>query len=369
MIENKKNNFFGPRELLILGIALIVAGLIFAFRAEGPSLTTSAATQADVSKALASCRNPGMKEYCYAAYFRELTTATDWHHAFDVLHALQQKDLKARGCHLIAHAISQAETQKDPTKWRELMNSAPQDCSYGAAHGALEVHASTFPDGKLPVAQIPTICDNPDTHNCTHGLGHVLLVMNKNDIPISLTNCENLPHNALGKFECLTGVFMERITAINLVEHGLADESALNWRERLPELEALCRSQRGLYSVSCWKEIAHVAIVTLNTNPQKVVDFCQTAPGEEETRQCIDHAIGIMAGSMNFDFSRTKAICEAQALASDFTERCYGNLVNSTLSTLPKAQPEAERFCASLAPAYRESCAKRIRNVSRVTGD
>jgi hypothetical protein len=355
----------GKRELFILGAALVVAGAILAVRTPGAASDPAAA---EARKAMSECRTLSLKEYCYATYFRNLTTATDWHHAFDVLHALQKLDVSANGCHLIAHGISRAETEKDPAKWREIMNEAPQECSYGAAHGALEIHAATFPDGKLPLSEVRTVCDNPDTHNCTHILGHLLLVMTDRDIPASLKMCDSLPHDDNGKFECLTGVFMEEITAVNLVEHGLAEKSALNWPARFPELKKLCASETGANSVACWKEITHVAAVSLR-GPQEVFDFCATAPGPREKEECVNHAIGILGGSMNFDFNRTRAICDAKVADPGFKENCYRQIIYSTVSTIPAAVPQAERFCRSLAPEYRDSCASAIDNVRRPTGD
>ncbi len=249
------------------------------------------------------------------------------------------------------------------------MNTAPSDCSYGAAHGALEVYASTFPNGELPEEEIPSLCNNPDNNNCTHALGHLLLVLNKDDIPSSLAQCKALPHEEMSVFECLTGVFMERITALNLEIHGLAGKEALNWSARVPELEKLCRKQSGVDSVACWKEIIHAVIVKFNNDPQRVFSFCETAPGEKETRECIDHSIGIIAGGNNFDFGKNRAICDTRVKAFDFKERCYTGLVASTLSTIPTEIPAARAFCASLEERYHASCSNMINNTQRMRGD
>jgi len=318
------------------------------------------------SREIASaCKQLQNREQCYAKAFENLTKSTDRNYAFKILRELQKVDPEARGCHFIAHAISTAETQKDPSKWKELMNSSPPDCSYGAAHGALEVYASTFPEGKLPKEEIPNLCNNPDTNNCTHILGHLLLVLNENDIPESLKSCQSLPHDSLGKFECMTGVFMERITALNLEVHGLATKEALNWAERVPELETLCRAQTGIPSVACWKEIVHAALIKFKNDPQQIVDFCEQAPGEEETRQCIDHSLGIMAAGYNFQLDKMDPICGVRVKNTDFPNRCYANLVAATLSTLPQEIPSAVKFCAKINPKYQESCFAMIGNSLR----
>ena len=340
-------------EIKPLSILVVLASLLLFL----PSKSNS-----EIVKIRKECQALQNKEQCYAKAFEKLTKETNWNHSFAVLRELQKIDPEARGCHFIAHSITIAETEKDPSRWREIMNSAPQDCSYGAAHGALEVYANTFPSGKLPKEEIPGICNNPDTSNCTHILGHLLLILNENDIPESLAGCRSLPHDEKGKFECLTGVFMERITAFNLKTHGLATKEALNWPARVPELEALCREQIGTNSVACWKEIVHAVLVKVRNDPQKLADFCQTAPGEKETRECIDHALGIMAAGYNFNLSRMKPICETEVEAPDFKDRCYAHLVGATLSTIPSEKPAAKKFCRSIDPQYQKSCLARIEN-------
>ncbi len=310
------------------------------------------------------CLDLSNKEQCYGKAFEILTQQSDMDFSFKVLGSLQKIDSEANGCHFIAHSISIAETQKDPARWKEIMNKAPQNCSYGGAHGAIEVYASTFPDGKLPDAEALIACDNPDKNNCTHILGHLALVMKDNDIPESLKICEKLPHDKNGIFECLTGVFMERITAFNLIQHGLMDKSALDWKKRTPELEALCNEQSGIPLNACWKEITHAVLVKVNWDPQALVNFCEKASSQEATKGCIDHAIGIIGGYRNFDFSKTASICDVTTKDSTFKNRCGANLVSSTLSTIPNNSEQAVKFCNTQGK-FQKECFIMIGNTLR----
>jgi hypothetical protein len=135
----------------------------------------------------------------------------------------------------------------------------------------------------------------------------------------------------------------------------------------IPELEELCREQPAgtPSSIACWKEIAHAVLAKVRNNPQDIVDFCETAPGEEETQECIDHSLGIMAAGYNFDLERMHPICEAQVEAPDFKDRCYAHLVSSTLSTIPQEVPAARRFCSSIEKEYQQSCFGMIDNIVR----
>jgi hypothetical protein len=350
--------FFKKAGILILLLAIAGSSALLITRKVN-------AVERDAEKALESCEALAYREQCYAKAFGNLTKSTNLTHAFDVLRALQQVDSQARGCHFIAHSISIAETEKAPERWREVMNAAPQDCSYGAVHGPLEYYASTFPDGRIPKDQIGTLCNNPDTNNCSHGLGHILLVVNGNNIDESASDCEALPHSQSSRFECLTGVFMERITALNLELHGLAGKEALNWPARVPELEALCQAQTGTRSIACWREIVHAVLVKFGNDFQRTVDFCETAPGEEETRNCIDHALGINTGAYDFEIERMKTVCDVKVKAENFKSRCYPHLVSATLSTRPSEAADARRFCSELDLRYVHSCLTAIDNFER----
>lgn len=353
MVENKK-----PLKELFSLLIIITVMIVGLFLTSG----VTNAIENEAKDAREACTALSNKEQCYAKVFAGITKKSDMARAFEVLRRLQEMDPEARGCHFISHSISMAETEKDPSRWKEIMNNAPQDCSYGAVHGPLEYYASTFPDGKLPKNEIGSLCNNPDINNCSHGLGHVLLIVNENNIDESAEDCETLPHDEMARFECLTGVFMERSTAINLVAHGLAKKEALNWSVMLPETEALCREQSGTRAIACWKETVHVALVALRYDPQKIIDFCESSNDKTTARECIDHSLGVQAAQYDFDLSRASIICDARAKAPDFKARCYPHLVSSVLSTIPQELPGAKKFCSSLEREYQDSCFFIIKN-------
>jgi len=158
---------------------------------------------------------------------------------------------------------------------------------------------------------------------------------------------------------------MEYQTALNLVAHDLVPKSWLNWANRLPELEKLCRSYDGKYAEGCWEEIVHVALVKFNNNPKLIFDFCSTAQVSNGAKRCKRHSLGIIGASKNFDLASLKSMCAiAQKDDPNFEAECYPALVSSSLSTIPSAVPEAKAFCASLEEKFRPSCFSMIDLVS-----
>jgi hypothetical protein len=115
--------------------------------------------------------------------------------------------------------------------------------------------------------------------------------------------------------------------------------------------------------LACWKEIAHVAAVTFNNDPQKVYDFCRTGPSEAAARLCIDHSIGILGGAYNFNISQMGPICDATvADEPDFKNRCYANVVAATLSTIPQDVADVVGFCNKVDTQYQSTCFAMIGN-------
>lgn len=298
----------------------------------------------------------GGKESCYSSKFKEVAEERGPEFSFQALDVLQKIDSSAIGCHLISHGIGKGSYKGDPNNWRTLVQNMPSICNYGAIHGVLESYIGSLPDKSLKKDVIPTICGDRPRADCNHIVGHLLLVETDADVNKALDLCEVLKEVPENSF-CISGVFMEYQTALNLVTHKLVPESWLNWPVRLGELEKLCRSYDGKYAEGCWEEIVHVALVKFNNDPKKIFDFCSTAQVPNGANRCKRHSIGIMGASKNFNLKALKSVCSfPQQDNPNFQKECYPALISSSLSTIPKAVPEAVAFCASLDNEFKQSC-------------
>ncbi len=306
---------------------------------------------------------PRGKESCYSKEFRILAEENGPFFSFDVLHNLQKVEPEAVGCHLMAHAIGKGSYNRDPKNWRTLIQNMDSSCSYGAIHGVLEAYIGSLPERSLKRDIIPTICGESPRADCNHIIGHMLLVETDADVNKALNLCEVFKDVQQNSF-CISGVFMEYQTAVNLVQHELVPESWMNWPARLPALEKLCRSFSGKYAAGCWEEIVHVAVATFDGDAKKVFDFCNTAQVEDGVKRCKRHSLGIIGASKNFDLDKLKYICSLQEdIDPNFKTECYPALVSSSLSTIPSALPEAISFCNSLEDDYKQSCFIMVGNV------
>ncbi len=310
------------------------------------------------------------KETCYNKQFTEL--GEDWgaQKAFDLLFELQKIDPESRGCHLIAHGIGWGAFKREPENWQKLVQTLYAGCSYGAIHGVIESHVATLPDKRLTREVMPAICGDQPRADCNHIVGHLTLVATGADIDEALSMCGIFAYDQRQKIFCYTGVFMEFQTALNLIEHGLAPKSWLDWPRRVPELEQVCRSYEGDMAVSCWEEIIHAAAVKLNNDPKTLWEFCSTAQIPEAAQRCRRHSVGVLIASRDYDLDKIKFMCALpQKDDPNFQKECYIYIIGSTVASIPQtAGPKVVDFCLSLEPGFQQSCFGEVGTMFRDNG-
>lgn len=303
------------------------------------------------------------KENCYAEEFKKIGEKNGPEFSFKVLDNLQKIDPDAVGCHLIAHGIGWGSYKREPDNWRTLVQNMDSSCNYGAIHGVLESYINSLPDKSLKRDVIPSVCGENPRADCNHILGHLLLVQTDADVDKALDLCSVFTGQQ-NSF-CISGVFMEYQTALNLVAHDLVPKSWLDWPPRLGELEKLCRSYSGKEAEGCWEEIVHIALAKFNNDPKQTWDLCNTAQVPNGAKRCVRHSIGIIGASRNFDLPSLKSICAIpQKNNFNFEGECYTDLISSALSTIPTMVPEAVSFCNNLEDQFRQSCFSMIGAVS-----
>lgn len=297
-------------------------------------------------------------ENCYAKQFTPLAREQGSNYAFQTLFVLQQKDTKAIGCHLIAHGIGLGTYEHDPSNWQNDIRSINPSCSYGAIHGILENYVASLPGGTLTKEMVPDICGENPRADCNHIIGHLILVQTEAKIDDALDVCDVFKSDSVQLGHCYTGVFMEYQTALNLISHGLAPQSWLDWPARVPELERICRTYDNDKAIACWKEIVHAAAVKYNNNAANVFALCDSAPIARASYECKNHSVGILAATYNFEYAKTRAICEAKQNDPNFVGQCYLMLASSTLSTIntPETKQATRQFCSSLKKEYQDPC-------------
>ncbi len=338
----------------ILAIASIIALLALLWSVF--FLVRQSDTQTPESLIVGTCSTAESKEQCYARELEKVGRAEGSEAGFALLERIQALDKDAYGCHFIAHGISYGAFERSPETWKEDLRRVYPGCSYGGIHGYLEKAFDRF-DLSLDAAHIGEICGSEPFADCNHSLGHLLLVEHEGIIAEALPVCEALSDTTQRNF-CLGGVFMEQITATNLVTHGIADASSRDWVGRLPKLTEECISYDGHYADMCFMELAHAIVAKYGPEYASTYAYCMRAPQESSRTECAKHAIGITLAVFNFDPQAARGICTS--VDESFKETCHTQIVSSLLSTIPDAHDAAIGYCASIEPRYANACLERI---------
>ncbi|MBI4084512.1 MAG: hypothetical protein HY431_01260 [Candidatus Levybacteria bacterium] len=318
----------------------------------------------EVERFYAACGRYSRKEQCYADGFYTLSQKTDLTFAKKVLVALQKKDPRgARGCHLISHKIAYAQMEKDPSKWKDLLSQQdPNFCTGGFMHGILEKHMQVDQKFALTADQFPVICSivkEQGVLSCNHILGHLLLVETGGDIDYALSVCKNVVDNA-ARYECMSGVFMENLTRLNLIDHKLA--KPLPWNvENTKKIEALCLQHSGEQAEACWKEISYMYISMSNEDPAGLYEKCYGLSQKNFREACYIYGAGNMVVFSDFKASDLPRVCEP-FIEKDWGmyDKCLGQITGSMMASSPEFRDNVISVCASAARGSNSYCFRQI---------
>ena len=333
-------------------------------KAQSSKSTLPAATNASAedvaSEAYESCKNLKEKFSCYATQMQHISYSHGDKYAFTVLAALQAIDPVANGCHFISHGIGWGAYARDPSNWQDLIAGSSPACSYGEQMGIIELYTQNLPEGKLTKEHVPTLCGEHPRADCNHAVGHMMLLEADNNLSKAISLCSGLG-NGTENFQCLTGMFMERFIASNLIEHGVVPKSWGNWPARLPSDEELCRTFTGNYSVACWREIAHPALYYFK-DPKKIFDYCDTAPSLEAANQCKNHALPELMTPYKFNLSELRKVCALENQTDPtFEKGCYLSIVGIKIALVGHGSKDLAEYCYELAPELIPQCLRRVK--------
>ncbi len=349
--NNLINLFSNKKTYVIYFLIIIFISTVTFFLANRSNNKTS---DSSLEQIIAKCSNKAQKnltdsrEYCYSAEFKNISAKYGPEIAFSELEALKKLDPSAMGCHWIAHGIGTGTYIKNPKNWREALTSISQTCNYGAQHGIVESYIATLPEGKITDKNILNICGDKPINDCNHVVGHIVLVTYSGDVDQSLKLCQ-IFQDSLQNHYCNQGVFMENITALNLIDHKIVTPDFLNWPSRFEQIKQMCKKYSDPEAMACWEESTHAAVQKYQNETAKVFEWCDEASSIVGRDKCKTHAVGIITATNNYQLANVSTICRIpQKSDPGFESNCYSNIVGSMLSTVPEKLNDAIDFCTSL---------------------
>lgn len=396
----KSGYFFGA-----IILAILIFSAVLTLISLKPGIIKTAASLDQLTKeVIEKCQNSKYQPDCYDKQIPLLMAAPNslsMEEAFKVSKILQSKVTNYNFCHVLGHKIASFETQKDPSKWKEVISRCPSGtCSNGCIHGAFQ---EKFRSEYLSLNEIDTIkpelltiCRkradwNPtgiEQGSCYHALGHLNMYLTNADILKSISLCQELAFNETGldfTKVCFDGVYMQIFQPLEPEDFALV-------RGKVPQKEAVksfCSQYDPNSFGSCWNESWPLFKEELST-VEGSINFCQTQQGPEQAR-CFDNLFYRAPIQFNLESDKTLNYCKnfpdklrgncfAQAAlrfiqsesdliekAIDFcqksiefdpSQRCYEELTTKAAFNFHPESPEFKQICNTLPEKWQTKCPK-----------
>ncbi len=311
------------------------------------------------------CTNERDSSACYTREIATLARRVSFEEAFAITKAVQKSDPSFAYCHVVGHAISSAETSKNPVAWKDVAARCPSGvCSNGCIHGAFQERFRSESLENTPrsdvLAEIENACEPRQTWQptgmeratCYHALGHLLMYITKADIVDSTKLCDRLAQKKeQGDFRrvCYDGAFMQIFQPLEQ-----EDKALLAGKEVSQSMhKTFCSSfDSPLKRASCWAEGWPIYFDTI-VSPGGIARYCQYLP-ELDQPQCMNAMVYILAVQLRFDEEEIADRC--QALDEQWHGRCWGQVASRFIETDRGNLPRALAWCSRAPKQAAEEC-------------
>ncbi len=271
-------------------------------------------------------------------------------------------------CHHLVHEIGHFVAEQAPDlSLPELYSQGDPMCAGGYFHGVASVVASHVGADAL-LADANAFCaelrrDAPRTfrhYSCAHGLGHGLMHLLDNDLPVALAGCDAVSED-WERDACYSGVFVENVDSMFNPTHPSA---YLNPDEPLYP----CRTMEERYKSQCYQHQAGYALYTRNNDYVGVFAMC--AAVDDGGRAACETGIGGSAAAHAAKFvlgaaNQAASMGDLCGLGpnDDARANCLGGAVSAVLRHYQDPAP-AQAVCESVGANLRGRCSQAITETS-----
>jgi len=346
------------------------------------------------------CSSSQYKPNCYEEEISGLMSEVTMEEAFEVTKLVQKDDPSYAYCHVLGHKLSEIETAKDPTRWKDVIGRCPSGvCSNGCIHGAFQerFRAEALSDQEIEKnkSELASVCEprpgwDPtglEQGTCYHALGHLLMYITDANIHKSVSLCEELSKKSYNDWSqlCFDGAFMQIFQPLEPEDFALIEGKQPKREQMVSFCSAFGEKPKG----SCWNESWPLSRDQILTSAG-LNQFCTNSLlNEENQNRCFTAMFYVVTAQLQFDLSKIKNLCvplpgkrSAQCFAqaaARLIETDYGNISSaikfcseanndndknecfSELAGFSKFNfhPESEGFlklCSSLPDKWKQEC-------------
>ncbi len=326
---------------------------------------------------LTYCSKLKTRSGCYDREIPKLMEKMSMEDTFAVTAKVQKEDPTYAYCHVLAHALSVKETQKNPAAWMDVVPRCPAGmCSNGCIHGAFQERFRTdiltgsqieeiIPD--LKAVCLPRGTWRPiglEQGSCFHGLGHLLMYITGADAKRSVELCKRLTQTpGAEQFHsmCFDGVFMQLYQPLEPEDRELIKGKEISRADH----EAFCSQWKGTIQptgrqdpwFSCWTEGWSRYLGELQS-PDGVEFFCSQMP-ESQHKDCAVAMMYVMSVQVQFDMGRIAGYCEG--MGEPWGQWCYVAVASRLIEIDSSSAWRAADWCRDVLNAQaRSACYQEV---------
>ncbi|MBI3577174.1 hypothetical protein HY086_04010 [Candidatus Gottesmanbacteria bacterium] len=327
-------------QKIFFSLGLLVIAFTLVFRTHAHPLKKATA------EVLALCKSAGYRPSCYEKEIPKLLGKLTMEQTFAVVKGVQDADPEYLYCHVLAHKISFAESQKHPDQWKDILSRCPQaQCNYGCLHGSLIQHfrGETLTDTQIveAIPDLSTVCEphagfsptDLDRTMCYHALGHLAMYITGGKPGKAIPICEQVSKKPDGRNytdTCIQGIFMT-------VFQGVDPEDIALVKGIKPEKNAVVAfcSYYEKHWQSCRRESYPLFRDQILT-PDGFIGFCSYALDSAHWENCALGVLNIVADTF---FEKTDGLEKSKAYCSrlpkDKQSICYAGIAQRLVQIEP----------------------------------
>lgn len=264
----------------------------------------------------------------------------------------QSRDSVKTNCHQLVHVIGRAAGEKygDVSK---AYAAGDTFCWSGYYHGVMEAILKRYGDDVR--SELSTICSGVAQegkyqfrhYNCAHGLGHGVMLIEGNELFVSLATCDNLS-DSWERQSCYGGVYMENVMAEVNPDHNTkylkADEPMYP-----------CTAVGEQYKEQCYLMQTSHALKLVNYDFSKVFEECEGVEGAFKDT-CLQSLGRDASGNSNNTVKTTHDTCML-GKTTEARENCVIGAVKDFVSHYHGIK-ESTQLCDTFEPSLAAVCHK-----------
>jgi hypothetical protein len=287
----------------------------------------------------------------------------------------------AKDCHRIAHMIGSASLAFFKGNVAKTYANGSPSCASGYYHGILErAFANVFTHRGL-IRAARTLCSGAGVrrmgfldYQCTHGLGHGLMIQTGYDLPMALAICGSL-QTRWDEVSCTGGAFMENgSTVYGLRSQWLKDDDPLypcpviklrnrascylrvttqvlntnryNW----PKTAETCRSLASRWRPYCFRSYGRDTVNYAGGKADSILRLCGF--GRSGEGQCLYGAARTMADR---DAKTTNAAAFCRRAPAAWQGKCFAGL-GVVVGLLEPTRARRMQACEELTQSWARAC-------------